>query len=235
MDTPKFALAIIILIFFLFGLPDVERPRSQGQELDRLQVDKEKAVALLNSTDYGALETKRFRWVNITGLRQDDGYAWDLLPLVKERALDQFQTLLDVADAGNVGEPTWNSSNSLKVASHLSVYRNLTGIVNGQWTRSNVAAGHSSPVMNFTTLAPDATYMTTAYSRNITGQDGHLRIELDEKNSSLVESDDGSVRDVRADMAIKDETSKGDGWKMTLHGVHYPQQGRILLVTTGQR
>ena len=52
METPKVALAIIVIIFFLFGLPDVEAPRGKG---DLSMVAKQQAIELLNDTEYGGV------------------------------------------------------------------------------------------------------------------------------------------------------------------------------------
>lgn len=229
METPKVALAILVIIFFLFGLPDVEPPQSQGGKGDLSQIAKQQAIELLNDTVYGALDAEKHLWINITGLRQSDGYAWELLPLVKQRAVEQSQTISDVA------EPPSKSSNSSSAVLRSSMYQNITGIITGHWTQSKVAVGHSIPVMNLSTLAAETRYNAKAYTRNITGNSGSLQIELDEKKSWGMKSGYGSAREVHASMSIKDQTSTGDGWKMDLHGVHFPRQGRVLLATTSER
>ena len=247
MDPLRFIIVVFVLIF-IFLLPDTERPsRSQEHELNQLFAEQENAALLLNSTSYGALDAERNRWMNITGFRHEDGYAWPLLPHVQERAREQHRAIFDgpllnshdlpstTDDAGELRE----SSNDSSIIGDLwgrrsSMYQNVTGIVHGQWTRSRIAM-QLMPLLNLTTLAPHVTYITKVYNRNITSQDGDLRIKLDEKSSVMLESEHGSVREVRAEMAIKDEASRGDGWEMTLHGVHFPQQGSIILTTTGQR
>ena len=252
MDTSRVAIVVFILIGF-FILPKTQNPsRSQEQELSRILVERQNAVLLLNSTSYDALEVKRNRWVNITGFRPEDAYAWSLLPRVQERAREQIRTVYGVLDTSSIdpyglsglsdkaNEKVAHKSNASSITSdagthRLSMYQNVTGIIHGQWTRSKVADGLVPPLMNLSTLAPHVMYVTKTYSHNITGQDGNLRIMLDEKNSTMAESDHGHVREVRADLSIQDQSSKGDGWEMTLHGVHYPQQGGIILTTTGQR
>lgn len=229
METPKVALAIIVIIFFLFGLPDVEPPQSQGGKGDLSQISKQQAIELLNDTVYGALDAEKHLWINITGLRQSDGYAWELLPLVKQREVEQSQTISDVAEAPS------KSINSSSAVRRSSMYQNITGIVTGHWTQSKVAVGHPIPVMNLSNLASETRYNAKAYTRNITGHSGSLQIELDEKNSWVMKSDYGSVREMHASISIKDQTSTGDGWNMDLHGVHFPRQGRVLLATTSER
>lgn len=236
METPKVALAIIVLIFFLFGLPDVETPRSQGEKGDLSQVAKQQAIELLSNTEYGGLDVENHLWINITGLRQNDGYAWDLLPLVKQRVVEQFQTILDVpVRPENLFKTDSKASNLTSGVRRPSIYQNITGIVTGHWTQSKVAVGHSIPVTNLSILAPDITYNAKAYTRNITGHSGGLHFEFDEKKSWVTESSYGTAREVHTSMAIKDQTSKGDGWKMDLYGVHFPRQGKVLLATTSER
>lgn len=253
MDTPRLALMFFILFFF-FAFPNTQNPsRSQEQELGRLLVEKQNAMLLLNSTSYGALEAERNRWINLTGFRHEDAYAWSLLPQVQERAREQTRTVRGVLETSPIDsygpsglsytasdEEVPRNSNDSSIPGdtrirHFSMYQNVSGIVHGQWTRSKVADGLKAPVMNLSTLTPHVMYVTKTYSHNITGQDGKLRIKLDEKNSSMAELDDGSVREVRADLSIQDQSSKGDGWEMSLHGVHYPHQGGIILATTGQK
>ncbi|MCJ1461926.1 hypothetical protein MMC07_000526 [Pseudocyphellaria aurata] len=250
MDTPRVALVLFILIF-LFILPDTQKPsRSEEQELGRLLVEKQNAVHLLNSTEYGALEAESNRWINITGFRHEDAYAWSLLPRVQEKAREQIRALhglLETASPGSdivsykaSGEEVPQKTNYSSIQDntgvhHMSLYQNVSGIVHGQWARSKVVDGLILPVMNLSALTPHVMYVTKSYNRNITGQDGNLRIKLEEKISSMAASDDGSVREVRADLSIQDQSSKGDGWEMTLHGVHFPRQGGIILATTGQR
>lgn len=236
METPKVALVIIFIIFFLVGLPDVEAPRSQVGKGDLSHVAKQQAIELLNDTEYGGLDAEKHLWINITGLRQNDGYAWELLPLVKQRVVEQSQTMLDVpvGSRNPAGTPS-ESSNSSSAVRRSSMYQNITGIVTGHWTQSKVAIGHSIPMMNLSALAADTIYNAKAYTRNITGHSGSLQIEFDEKKNWVMKSGYGSAREVHASMAIKDQTSTGDSWKMDLHGVHFPRQGRVLLATTSER
>lgn len=247
MDPPRFIIVVFVLIF-IFLLPDTEKPsRSQEHDLDRLLVEQDNAILLLNSTSFGDLDVERDRWINITGFRHEDAYAWNLLPRVQERAREQHRAILDgtslsshdlpstTDDVGRVPR-SWNDSSILGDlwSRRSSMYQNITGIVHGRWTRSRIAT-QLLPLLNLTTLAPHVTYITKVYNRNITSQDGDLQIKFDEKDSLMLESEHGVVREVHAEMAIKDEVSRGDGWEMTLHGVHFPQQGRIILTTTGQR
>ena len=213
-------------------------------------------IDLLNSTQYGDFDTIHNRWINVTGLREEDGYTWGVLPKVLDRAREQYETIVrpwkDWENSRLKDEKPWigsassissNESYPIKKAPeqsdlgepHVPFYHNVTGIVNGRWVRSKVDRDVEPPTLNVTTLAPHVPYTSNEFSRNITGQDGKMRIKLDEKKSEILRSDIGKIREIRADMTIQDDTSNGDGWEMTLHGVHFPELGEIVLSTTAAK
>ncbi len=252
METPRVVLLIFFLIF-LFVSPETRSPSlSQQYELDELIAEERHAMDLLNSSHYGDLDTEKNRWINVTGFRKGDGYAWDLLPHVQARAREMSQNALDVGGFSpsrggsaeafispgserRVSEASQNISSSMDSSGVPAMYQNVTGITRGQWARSKVADGYVPPTLNLTTVAPRVTYVTKDYGRNVTGRDGSLRIRLDERDSEKLLSNDGFVREISAELTIKDDKSSGDGYEMTLHGVHYPQEGSILLSTTSQK
>ena len=246
MDTPRVLLLVLVLIF-LFVSPDSQRPsQSQQTDLYRQIVNEQHALDLLNTTSYEAFDPTKNLWVNITGLRQEDGYAWSLLPHVQKRAREQVQGIFDRnPSTGSYYSSLLNNNDDDDLYGHFqnlsgqrnthSIYKNITGTIRGQWTRSNIGQSFERPVLNLTALTPNIAYSTKVFNRNITGHEGKLGIRLDEKSSKLLQSDLGSVREIRAEMTIKDEGSSGDGWEMTLHGLHYPEQGGVILVTTSQK
>ncbi|KAL9026527.1 MAG: hypothetical protein Q9196_004820, partial [Gyalolechia fulgens] len=244
MDAPRL-LVLIFILLVLFASPDTQTPSpSQQHHLDRLVLQERHALALLAGSRFGDLNAAENSWVNVTGLRKQDGYAWGMLPEVQERARQQANAIVEAwqrslqhdgptIDAGNI-ENTNQTLPGPKADQPMPLYRNVTGIVHGHWVRSKLADGAKAPVLNLTTLAPRVTYTTEKYSRNITGIEGVLRVRLDEKKSELLLADT-SVREITAELTVEDEFSSGDGWVMTLHGVHYPQDGSIVLTTTGRR
>ena len=247
MDTPRILLLVFVLVF-LFVSPDSQRP-SQSQQFDRNRqlIVEQQAIDLLNATSYGDFNSSRNLWINATGLRQEDGYAWNLLPQVQERVREQIRGMFDgipphgsISDLSlpeNKDEKSYSSSKNISSLwnNPHSFYKNVTGTVRGLWTFSNIGEASARPVLNLSVLSPHIAYSTKTYGRNITGYEGNLRVKLDEERSELMVSEAGAVRDIRAEMTIKDKESSGDGWEMTLHGLHYPEQGRIILVTTSQR
>lgn len=248
MDTPRIVL-LIFLLLFLFASPDTQRPSaSQQRELEDLLAQERRALVLLNSTDYGSFDATQGRWINVTGLRQNDNYAWDLLPRVQERAREQQRDILNASpllhgdrssgsDFRTKDGKIWLEDYNGTATSQIpwgGLYENVTGIIRGHWVRSKVADNYTPPELNLTSLAPGIVYSTEQFKRNITGREGNLRIKLEEKDKDQTH-EVGLVREIRAEMVIKDENSTGDGWEMTLHGIHYLRQGGILLATTGKR
>lgn len=252
MDAPRVVLLVLLLIFLFFS-PDTQptTPAQKG-EVDALILEERQAIGLLNTSHYGDLDPGNQHWLNLTGFRQDDGYRWNLLPKVQERAREQLWTRLgpqgylklnDGVDdrlrekiKGTPAEANIQTNGSwIDRENPIQVYQNVTGIVRGQWVRSAIGDAGSHATLNLTALAPQVPYITHEYNRNVTGHGGDLRVKLDEKHSELLATEHGSVREIRAEMTIKDESSSGDGWEMTLHGVHYPDIGGIVLSTTGDK
>lgn len=244
MDTPRI-LVVVLVFFFLFISPESHRPsQSQQSNLHHRIVNEHKAISLLNITKYGTFDPGKNLWINITGLRQDDGYAWNVLSQVQERAREQVSRIL----GGIPSNSPSSSSNSpfrnengpglygyFENISYISVYQNVTGTIRGQWTRSGIEKPLVKPILNLSALTPDISYSTRQYNRNITGDEGKISIKLDQQSSRSLASEHGFVRGIRAEMVIKDKGSTGDGWEMTLHGLHYPEKGGIVLVTTSQK
>ncbi|KAL8826666.1 MAG: hypothetical protein Q9170_007315 [Blastenia crenularia] len=245
MDGPRI-LVLIFILLILFASPDTQTPSpSQQHELDHLVLRERHALTLLTDSGYGDLNAAENRWINVTGLRKQDNYAWELLPKVQERARQQASTITKAWHMSKQDEEphgkahdkarTNTTSPGVTTVAPTPLYQNVTGIVLGHWVRSLVAHEARVPVLNLTTLLPGVTYTTDKYNRNITGLEGGVRFRLDEKQSQLMPFEDVSVREITAELTLEDDSADGDGWDMTLHGVHYPQDGSIVLTTTGQR
>lgn len=247
METPRVVLLVFILVFLLVS-PETRSPsNSQQYELNQLISEERYAVDLLNSSHYGDLDTEKNRWINLTGFREGDGYAWDLLPQVQARAREMSQKALDIWELTGHGSAgiflsPWNESKaspntSSPTSSSIvpAMYQNVSGIIRGHWTRSKVTDGFMPPTLNLSAVSPRINYVTEEYGRNVSGKGGSMRIQLDEKNSETLLSNEGSIREISAELTIRDDKSSGDGHEMSMYGVHYPQRGSILLSTTSQK
>lgn len=256
MDTPRIAL-VIFLVLFLFISPDSQAPSlSQQHDIGRLILEERQALTLLNTSSYGGLDATNNRWLNITGLRQNDGYAWNLLPDVQKAAKGQLQNICNAFELTPIfknaslpsGKPADDGDEQKTADKILStmkpfrnpapLYQNVTGIIRGEWTRSKIGEGLAFPSLNLSALTPRVGYVSNNYNRNITGGSGEVRFHIQEGDGDdfiLGPEDDGLVRDLKATMTIKDESSSGDGWEMSLFGVHYPLQGGIVFSTTSEK
>lgn len=256
MDTPRIAL-VVFLLLFLFISPDSQAPSlSQQHDISRSILEERQALDVLNASSYGGLDVQKGHWLNVTGLRQNDGYAWNLLPDVQNAAKDQLQYICNAFEFTSIfsnttllsGEPTGDAEKQNTVDKMLStmnpfynpapLYQNVTGIIRGEWTRSKIGEGQASPSLNLSALTPRVGYVSTNYNRNITGRSGDLRFHIHEPENDgfkLGLEDHGLIRDLKATMTIKDESSSGDGWEMNLYGIHYPLEGGIILSTTSDK
>ena len=253
MDTPR-AVLLLFVILFIFLSPESQQPTlSQQREIGHLISDERHALSVLNESRYGDLDAAGDKWLNVTGLRAEDGYVWEALPKVQERAREQLWNVL--RDEGfwrldghkddrvrKALEDEGKASMSMNMSwteelwgDMLPIYQNVTGIVRGEWVRSPVAASIRTPRINLTEVVPELLYSTREYNRNITGSSGKIEFKLDEKRSKELQSATGSVREISAQVTIKDETSSGDGWEIVMHGVHYPDFGGVVLSTTSEK
>lgn len=253
MDAPRTVLLLFVILFILLS-PESQQPTiSQQREVGRLISEERHALTVLNESRYGDFDAAEGKWLNVTGLRAEDGYVWDALPKVQERAREQLWSVLRdegfwrldghkddrvrkmLEQEGKDSMPMNRSWTEELWGDMLPIYQNVTGIVRGEWVRSPVGAGVRAPRVNLTAVVPDLLFSTQEYNRNITGSGGKIQFKLDEKRSKELDSATGSVREISAQVTIKDETSSGDGWEITMHGVHYRDFGAIMLSTTSEK
>ena len=255
MDAPR-AVLLLFLLLFLIITPDTQRSTPHQQLEVRHGLDNERhAVDILNASSYSDFDPIRNLWLNVTGLRQEDGYAWDLLPEVQAKAREQVGRVVELWKSleGNTpatsksgsryrsvetidgGNGSGTNGSTATTDTLVPFYQNVSGIVNGKWVRSAIGKGYQHAHLNLTALSPRTMYTTREYNRNISGYEGDLRLKFDEKKSQKLVLGQNSVREIKADMTIQDVTSTGDGWEMTLHGVHYPESGSLLLSTSSNK
>ncbi|KAI9698696.1 MAG: hypothetical protein M1836_003806 [Candelina mexicana] len=257
MDRPRSVLIFFVLLF-IFLSPAGQPPTvSQRQDLDDLITRERHALSVLSSSSYGDLDPAKGKRLNITGLREEDRYAWELLPRVKDRVREQLGVLaghqgVDQRSDNGANESVATQDGNKEVIGRddfrytdkdvmrpekgsIPVYQNVTGILRGEWVRSKVAEGLQAPHINVTSFGPNGAFNAHEYDRNVTGSGGKVHLRLKGKNWNGSSTADGMVREIKAQMTIKDDTSSGDGWEMTLHGVHYPEMGEVLLTTTSEK
>jgi len=244
---------IIVVLFFLYTSPDQTPPGFAGtprdyvaeriartrSNLDVLNVTKWQDFSP-ESKDTPKGETARY--LNLTGFREEDGFAWDRLNAFKRRS----------SAFSEEARGRWRGG---KVYSGMEgeVYDNITGIVTGSWVRytGDILGEEKHRQLNLSEIAPgiDWAFRNEDYwTRNVTGKEGKLMLRVDERGVEEITTVEdvppqtdmnlwsgGLAREVSATMTVQDESSSGNGWEMRIHGVHWPRQGIILLTTTSEK
>lgn len=247
---------IVLIIFFLFFIytSDDQSGRGPGFPTARDYVAERiarsrQALDVLNTTrwqEFNPTTSDDAKYLNLTGFRREDDYAWERLGAWKQRSESFTQEAKGRWRAGKEGLQG-------------DVFDNVTGIVTGRWVRyqEDLSGKQRERALNLTEISPGVDWAfrdPEFWTRNITGQEGKLMLRVDEKaglevdmgkeESSAEEEEEGKeraqkptdvVREVAATVTIQDETSSGDGWDMKVHGMHWPRQGIMLMTTTSEK
>jgi transmembrane E3 ubiquitin-protein ligase len=230
MRQGKCSVILCIILLLLFFFPD----SSPGNgpiipfTVDNIVDTEIYALDLLVNSTYGDFEPEQEKWLNVTGLRESDGFAWNVLGSVKERVRDQVYAAL----GGEGGERALNGP--IPGTEPLPVYGNISGYVQGTWVRSTLERELSKPHLNVTAILPRVYRPWDHFRRNITGDSGDVYITFKDKGNP--DDVNGThVRGLTADMTIADETSPGAGWSFVLYGEHVLDTGSIVLTTSSDK
>ncbi|KAG7288854.1 hypothetical protein NEMBOFW57_005213 [Staphylotrichum longicolle] len=205
------------------------------------------AHGILNSTKYGdfrplaaahgAPPWQTPHYLNLTGFREADRYAWDDLAYFKDRCRQWSRHAYpplkgaDEWEHGPVGK-TW---------------QNATGTVHGKWVRRPGSVVKQAGSYNLSAIAPGVDWGSGHYDWgwNVTGSHGTILLRLSEDADDAVyqeEVDEGKLprpggvaREISAMANIQDEAHSASSFAIRLHGVHWPKQGSILLTTTTEK
>lgn len=223
---------IFILLFFLFTAPNPHPPSSVSvRDYKRRLADEESALTSLNSSSYGDLDPQAGRWLSLAGIRATDGYAWNLLPSVQEKARKRLQVALS---ASGTSDSVSSKTNITDLS--LPVYRNVSGNVRGEWVRSMETDKLSRPELNLTTIITEHEYFTREFGHNVTAPNGRVVLNLHEgQGHSLVGEDGKGVEEIKAEMLLQTDISLGESWIVPLYGVHFPASGGIILTTASEK
>lgn len=221
-------------LFFIILLLLINSPEPQSQAFNARTrydevLDREwDELDILNRTRYGDFDASKDKWLNISGLRQEDGFVWDLLAPVHEHATEQTKRLLGVsADAFLDGTESRQS---------IPVYRNISGYVQGEWVRSPLGRIRHPTDLNTSALLPENPFPLAEFDRNLTGAGGMVRLHFSELEGRMRTDENRSVSEVSARIVIGDKDSFGGSWwEFVLNGVHFPSFGGSVLTTTSEK
>jgi hypothetical protein len=187
----------------------------------------------VNSTSYGAFKPHEDKWLNITGLKKDDGFAWDFLDGVKARAKEQIGHI--VGKEEDVKVVVEGGVDDHGTFLNLPVWKNVSGHVRGIWVRSKLDAEVARPTLNASSILPwDARDFKRQWERNITGNSGDLRFDFTEKGEAE-EIGGVQLQNMKAEIVLQDKASSGDGWSVVMYGTHLVDSGHMVLTTTSDK
>ncbi|KAF2126786.1 hypothetical protein P153DRAFT_321494 [Dothidotthia symphoricarpi CBS 119687] len=220
-DPRSFIFFIILLL--ILNSPEPQQPsyntRERYNELIQREFDQ---LDILNQTRYGDFDPKGDKWLNVTGLRDEDGFAWEALHGVKEKARGWERRLL---------------GNGWEDAADIPVYKNFSGFVQGEWTRSPLSRiRHPSDMGNLSMVSDGPFAQQAVFDRNLTGAGGPVRFHFSELEDKMRRDANHTVSEISARVVIGDDDSFGDNWwEFIVHGVHFLKSGAAVLTTTSDR
>ncbi|KAI2791309.1 hypothetical protein POX_c04166 [Penicillium oxalicum] len=225
-----------LLVFYLL-LSSQSRPPliDEDRERQRALNREQHALQLLNESRYGDFDPPADRWLPSLGLRANDTFAWDLLPQVQDRVRYQIQSAIA---ATGVETPQDLDQISLTPSTNLTklflpVYRNVTGKLRGDWVRRSDVQRRIP--LNISAITLEHEYYEAEFSSNITGNDGTFHFDIEEGAGEDLRIGESLVREIRASLSVEGNDFWGSSWDMPLFGVHFPENGGILLTTTSEK
>ncbi|KAK4162757.1 hypothetical protein QBC43DRAFT_320912 [Cladorrhinum sp. PSN259] len=252
-DSGQVLLLIIFLYFFLFSGNDVPAlVTNPFTGADRLNRQRE-AFGVLNSTNYGDFLPKGKKeglpgdppweaphYLNLTGFRETDGYAWEDLQGFRTRCHQWSKNAYPPRD----GAKEWWDHGAVK-----QTWQNATGAVQGKYVRRQGSVAKKASGYNLTAIAPEVDWPEghDNWWWNVTGSQGTLLVRLRENDSEeklyretpekeSAEAHPASLaREASAIVTFQDEDKSSSSFSLRVHGVHWPLQGSMLLTTTSEK
>lgn len=132
------ALVIVFLILYFLLSPDTSQPSQNQRNQLKDQVQREHwDLKRLQNASYGHFPHLYHGEHNATGLQDQDGIFWSLLPEIQKRARAQFLELLLDTGKVNKDDIATGSERAYEVAaeSSLAFYQNVSGTIRGGFVR----------------------------------------------------------------------------------------------------
>jgi len=231
MADRRIVIFLVAVIIFLFHGGDNSGFSSSTSSLAKAIELENHALHVLNSSKYGDFDPSHQKWLNLTGLRKDDGYQWSLL----DHARNISQAHLASAFGSNRAKSFLNGEvDDPKKAYSIKLYRNISGVLSGKWVRADMHGNHPAIHPNFTRVWPDfESYHHHTFERNLTSKTGHVSLVLREKGDA---DDFGSVRvrGLRAELELSQATGPSSS-TVVLFGVHILETGYLILTTSSRK
>lgn len=238
MADPRAIIALVIILFLVFAPDPPSQNYQQISRLDDVVQHEKAAVGLLNSTTFSDFEPAQDKWLNLSGLTNETGFAWSYL--------DDFRTKSQQIANHSLGSKFNDKSVGQPVGYALPFYQNVSGVVHGEWIRNDGSLSSQPPHVNVSLYAPDGPFgeiPITGFARNLTGTAGKLRVRFSEDESAFAieRRRDWSGREtdvarfVTASIELESIEGGTESWALQVHGVHFLETGHMLLSTTSDK
>jgi transmembrane E3 ubiquitin-protein ligase len=230
-DRRSSVIPLLIIGWIIFSGP-ARPPASRFEDrrsVEGVIADEQRSLDVLRNSTWGDLggQDGRTLNLNLTGLEPDRGYAWDALPVVKNRAQEQLTYAL-----GEEGKQMLEGAGG-----SAALYHNVTGFVHGEWVRSKIQDSVHSPLLNLSTYATGGPFGQSAprpFGRNVTGTHGDLRLRFRERPQHDGIRRAVNITGISAEMAIQDEDT-GEELELQAYGVYHMDLGEAILTTTSEK
>lgn len=247
---PDVASSIFFMVFLWFIITSHETPGQLflfNNFLSERYARHQAALDYLNASAWGDFSPRPSdssahlygSYLNLTGFRDEDGFAWDDLAHFRKQCNEWSRRVNPSIARAEKGLPWF---------AHDAVWHNATGFAKGHWVRKDSSTNRTRTDYNLTTIAPDYSWQDFGYawSRNITGNEGKIAIDLVDNGRNTAQLDyealpdepavaGGLVRTAKASVEIEDVEGSGRTWEMRMRGVQWPRIGAFLMTTTSEK
>ena len=247
MPQQQSAPSLFMLLFLLWMLFPEGDYQNQALLLSDIAAERlsrmRDALDVLNGTRWGDFAPKLNddgpaggRFVNLTGFRREDAFAWDDLDRFRSQGLRLSRHAIPpVKD-----QPLWDT------AEGEHVWASASGTLHGEWVRRPGSVTRGFESYNLSGIAPGMMWMGDQFewARNITGDKGQIMLRL-EGNKTVHEYEQleqsqtplsgGLIRSIRGTASVEDTDGSGLVWDMRMYGIHWPRQGVIIMTTTSEK
>ena len=231
----------LVILAFIFLSPDPARgpPRNHFDiirpTIDDAIVKEQHSLEVLQNSTYSELRFQKTDDIglNLTGLEPERAYSWAALPQVQGKA----QRWLGYGGGGFGGEALELDTPEENLP---PLYRNVTGVVHGEWVRSKLDESVPTPQLNMSQYAPLGPFghlPIRNFRTNITGDGGDIKLRFYERERPLPEwlgDVPGNTTTIEVEMTMGDEGSLEE-YELRLIGVYYPTVGQAMLTTTSDK
>lgn len=239
---------VLIFIFLFIFILSASGPQSAlnlpDRALDALIKEQRRVLEVLGNATLSTFDPDHEHWLPVPGFTKDAGFAWGVLPTVKRKARDDFERGLNItkeyerrerATLNQKQTPLSTSEANDHDSPPLPIYRNISGIIRGDWVRWTDAEKADGPHMNVTALAEAHDYFSTEFMGNFTSREGSVFFELDDDYTPNINVSGTYVRGIKSAMKIESKDPYGTVYQNELQGIHVPETGEIFLTTTSEK